>query len=61
MPGRSPLRPDEAIGRRQCDVCGYRGLALICWDVTPEAIGTAEAAGAEPTVVAWAWAFLADR
>jgi hypothetical protein len=51
----------EPIGARTCEVCGYRGRALICWEITPEAIDAAEAAGAAVDVVAWARSFVLDR
>ena len=60
-PAGHPCRFGEAVGRRRCRSCGYVGLALICWDITPEAIDAAERAGAAPDIVAWARAFLADR
>lgn len=60
-PDGHPCRGDATIGWRQCASCGYVGLALICWDVTPDAIAAAARAGAASAVVAWARAFLADR
>jgi len=54
-------RADDQVGFRRCLDCGYRGLALICWDVTLDAIEAAEHAGAACDVVAWARSFLANR
>ena len=44
-----------------CQTCDYGGLALICWDITSEAIESAEKAAAERAVVARAVEFLNDR
>lgn len=51
----------EPVGNRGCDSCDYRGLALICWDVSANEINAAEHAGAAWDVVAWARSFLANR
>jgi hypothetical protein len=60
-PNGHRCRPDEAIGERVCDHGEYRGLALICWQITPDAIDAAERAGASRRAIQWARAFLADR
>ena len=52
---------DDRIGARRCVTCDYSGFALTCWEITREAIRTAERAGAEPRVVSRALAFLANR
>ena len=49
------------VGIRSCSTCGYRGLGLICWEISPEEIITAERAGAAPSAIAWARLFRADR
>jgi hypothetical protein len=51
----------QMVGWRTCRTCGYRGLALICWEITSEHIGRAERAGANPILVNSARSFLADR
>jgi hypothetical protein len=48
-------------GIRKCSTCDFGGMALICWDITGEAIATAEFRGADVSVVAWANAFLSSR
>ena len=53
--------PGAEIGRRRCSVCAYDGQALICWNITPDAVDAAERAGAEPRVVTWARAFVDDH
>jgi hypothetical protein len=60
-PGGHACRLDGRVGDRRCATCDYRGLALICWDVTPDVIDGAERGGADPRVVEWARAFVADR
>lgn len=52
---------DDLVGYRRCAVCDYRGLTLICWEVTPAGIDRATMRSADPTVVSWAESFLADR
>jgi len=52
---------DDLVGYRRCAVCDYRGLALICWDVTIEAIKIAERAGAATEVATWARSFVETR
>lgn len=54
-------RVDDAIGYRRCANGEFAGLALICWDLTPEHLEAAARTGADPTVVEWARSFLADR
>jgi hypothetical protein len=55
-PNGHPCRLDpSAVGRRRCEAGEYTGLALICWDVTEEAIASAAAAGADGMVVEWAF------
>jgi len=34
---------------------------MICWNVTPAAIDTAERLDADPLIVAWARSFVEDR
>jgi hypothetical protein len=51
----------EVAGRRACATCGYRGIALICFEITADHIDGAEAAGADAFVVASARSFIADR
>jgi hypothetical protein len=60
-PNGHSCRLDDRIGYRRCATCDYRGFALICWDVTFEAIMSAERAGAAMDLVAWARLFLANR
>lgn len=48
----------DQVGDRSCRTCNYRGLALICWDITSSAIDSAERGGAHPRVVAWARSFM---
>jgi hypothetical protein len=52
---------DETMGYRFCATCGYRGLALVCWDATERQIRQSEASGADAAVVDWARSFLAER
>jgi len=52
---------DPEIGYRACAACSYRGLALICWEVTPDEIEIAELMRADIRVVGWACSFLAQR
>ena len=49
------------IVRRACRTCGYRGIALICWDITTDHIDAAERAGADSVVVSSGRSFVADR
>ena len=51
---------DPEIGYRACATCSYRGLALICWEVTSDEIEIAELMSADIRVVAWARSFVAD-
>jgi len=51
---------DPEIGYRACATCSYRGLALICWEVTSDEIEIAELAKADVRVVGWARSFVAD-
>jgi hypothetical protein len=46
------------VGERHCRGGDYRGLALICWEITSGAIDAAATAGADPAAVAWARSFL---
>ncbi len=52
---------DRQPGYRTCEAGEYRGLALICWQVTTDAIERAAGAGADATVIDWAQGFLDDR
>jgi hypothetical protein len=60
-PNGHACRLDDRVGYRRCATSDFRGLALICWGVTFEAIKSAERAGAAPSIVDWAMAFIADR
>ena len=60
-PNGHACRLDDRLGDRRCDECAYRGLALICWNITPEAINAAESVGAAPATVANARLFEAER
>jgi hypothetical protein len=60
-PNGHSCRQDEVLGYRTCSSCGYRGLALICWEVTAREINAADRAGAAPQVVDAARTFLAGR
>jgi hypothetical protein len=48
-------------GRRACATCSYRGIALICFELTADHIDGAETARADRFVVASARSFMADR
>jgi hypothetical protein len=50
----------KLVGRRTCVTCSYRGIALICFEITAGHIASAEAAGADAFVVASARSFIAD-
>lgn len=52
---------DAQPGYRACGTCDYRGMALICWDITPAEMHAAERADAASGVVVWARSFLANR
>ena len=54
-------RLDREPGLRNCETCDYRGLALLCWDVKPAEIDSAEQSGARSSVIAWARSFVAER
>jgi len=60
-PSGHRCRPSDAVGDRICDRGEYRGLALICWNITPDAIDAAERAGADATLSRWARSHVADR
>jgi hypothetical protein len=49
------------VGRRICAICGFIGIALVCWEITSEHIDEAERVGADPVVVDNGRAFLADQ
>jgi hypothetical protein len=49
------------VGRRTCGRCSYRGIALICWEITADHIDAAERAGADSVVVSSGRSFVADR
>jgi hypothetical protein len=59
-PNGHPCRLSDAIGERECSHGEYRGLALICWDITMDEVDRAERAGADATVMDWARKFLAN-
>jgi hypothetical protein len=59
-PKGHPCRLSDAIGERECSRGEYRGLALICWAITWDAIDIAAESGADHVVVAWARSFIAD-
>ena len=60
-PSGHACRLDNRVGDRRCATCDYRGLALICWDITPGSIDDAARDGADPRVVEWARAFAHGR
>ncbi len=60
-PAGHPCRLTDPIGDRVCENGEYRGLALICWEVTSEAIDAGEDAGVSRNLIRWARSFLADR
>jgi hypothetical protein len=60
-PDGHPCALDRVVGRRACGTCGYRGTALICWEVTADHIDRAERAGADPIFLNSARSFMADR
>jgi hypothetical protein len=55
------VRIDLVVGRRVCRACGYRGITLICSEVTPGHIDCAELAGADALVVSSGRSFIADQ
>jgi hypothetical protein len=60
-PSGHACRLDDHVGNRRCATCDFRGLALICWEITPTEIDRAKFHGADATVVRWAKLFLADK
>jgi hypothetical protein len=60
-PNGHPCRFDEVLRYRHCGTCDYRGPGLTCWEITSGEIDRAELAGADPLVVDWARAFVADK
>lgn len=60
-PNGHRCRLDREPGYRMCEVCDYRGWALICWEITPAAINAAERAGALPSAIEWARCFLTEK
>ena len=54
-------RLGDSISERACDYGEYRGLALICWEITPDSFDAAERRGANRNVVDWSRSFLANR
>jgi hypothetical protein len=60
-PNGHPSRLSEVAGERICAGGEYRGLALICWEITSDAIERAERGGADPIIVAWGRTFLAEK
>ncbi len=59
-PSGHACRLDNRVGDRRCATCDYRGLALICWDITETAIDAAARRRADTALVVWARAFLRD-
>jgi hypothetical protein len=51
----------DVVGERVCRSGEYRGLALICWDISSDGVEVAERAGGDPRVVAWARSYVAER
>jgi hypothetical protein len=60
-PNGHPCRLDDRVGYRRCRTCDYRGLALICWEITSWHIDEAGRRGADATVLRWATEFFAER
>jgi hypothetical protein len=60
-PDGHACRLSEPVGDRVCENGEYRGLALICWDITADAIEAAEQARANHVVVGQGRSFLAER
>jgi hypothetical protein len=60
-PNGHVCRSNEVRGYRSCLSCGYRGPALICWEITIEEVDSAERAGAVPLAIDWARTMLAER
>jgi hypothetical protein len=60
-PNRHPCRLSTSVGERACDQGEFRGLALICWEITSNDIDAAEQAGANPNLLRWSRSFLASR
>lgn len=56
-PNGHGCRLDPEPGFRKCDVCDYRGWALICWEITSAMIEEARRLGAKERVCAWAESF----
>ncbi len=54
-------RVDREPGFRMCETCEYRGIALICWQITNDDIVRAAEEDANPVVIEWARLFVADR
>jgi hypothetical protein len=52
---------DRMVGRRACRTCGYRGIALICWEIIADHIDAAARAGADPLVVRSARSLVFDQ
>lgn len=60
-PNGHRCRLDSEPGFRACPNCDYRGMALICWDLKHAEIDAAEEFGADPSLIAWARSFVAER
>jgi hypothetical protein len=60
-PNGHPCRLSDTIGERECSRGEYRGLALICWEITSGEIDQAEQAGASQRILDWSRSFLRDR
>jgi hypothetical protein len=48
-------------GQRACAACSYRGIALICFEITTDHIDRAEIAGADALIVESGRLFVLDR
>lgn len=60
-PNGHRCRLDATVGYRRCGTCDYQGLALICWNLTPEVVDAATRSEANMVVLEWARSFLAER
>jgi hypothetical protein len=60
-PEGHPCRLSNEVDVRECSGGEYRGLSLICWEITSDEIDVAIEQGANGAMTAWAYAFVADR
>jgi len=60
-PNGHPCRASDEVDKRECSQGEYRGLALVCREITHDEIDRAEGSGANPRFVSWARSFLSDR